>query len=441
MTTDLGRINAAPTKEFFIDMITRDIGLQDCVLDLIDNSLQGIIREYDLDVMDILLGLKRRKGPRGETINLSFSRSHFTIKDTCAGISIEEAKNDVFRFGITKYDTSYAGLGVYGIGMKRALFKIGRSIYIKSRTRTEEFEVEISIDEWKNRPADWAFDFKNTAKKRGRYGQDTGTMIKITDLNYGVGDRFELTSFKNDLVGKIAGTYSLFLKKGVTIRANDRYIEPALTEFATSKNLNFAKKKISCDGVDVIILTGLTPPKDKQPHGWYIFCNGRMVMEADKSKLTGWGENFPLFHTKFNHFLGLAYFRSNDIRKLPWTTTKHEVNLESAVYQCALKEMKALGRPIIAFLSDMYPEDVEPTGVQQRDILKKAARFQLKKIPKRDTVFKPKITQKPPKQVTIQYKKPPSEVKRVKDNLGKRRMSAKKVGEYTFDYFIKKECD
>ena len=35
---------ANPTKEFFVTMITRDITLEDCILDLIDNSVDGAWR-------------------------------------------------------------------------------------------------------------------------------------------------------------------------------------------------------------------------------------------------------------------------------------------------------------------------------------------------------------------------------------------------------------
>ncbi len=34
-------INAEPTKGFFVDMITRDISLEQAVLDLVDNSVDG----------------------------------------------------------------------------------------------------------------------------------------------------------------------------------------------------------------------------------------------------------------------------------------------------------------------------------------------------------------------------------------------------------------
>ena len=35
---------AVPTKQFFVSMLTRDISLDDAILDLIDNCLDGALR-------------------------------------------------------------------------------------------------------------------------------------------------------------------------------------------------------------------------------------------------------------------------------------------------------------------------------------------------------------------------------------------------------------
>ena len=37
-------VEAYPRKQFFIEMFTRDIGLEDCILDLIDNSMDALLR-------------------------------------------------------------------------------------------------------------------------------------------------------------------------------------------------------------------------------------------------------------------------------------------------------------------------------------------------------------------------------------------------------------
>jgi hypothetical protein len=37
-------IDASPTKTFFVDMLTKDIELEDAILDLLDNCIDGIQR-------------------------------------------------------------------------------------------------------------------------------------------------------------------------------------------------------------------------------------------------------------------------------------------------------------------------------------------------------------------------------------------------------------
>lgn len=39
------KAQGAPTKEFFVGMLTRDIELSDAILDLLDNCLDGVIRQ------------------------------------------------------------------------------------------------------------------------------------------------------------------------------------------------------------------------------------------------------------------------------------------------------------------------------------------------------------------------------------------------------------
>ena len=37
------KANALPRKRFFVEMFTRDISLMDCILDLIDNSIDDVV--------------------------------------------------------------------------------------------------------------------------------------------------------------------------------------------------------------------------------------------------------------------------------------------------------------------------------------------------------------------------------------------------------------
>ena len=91
-------VRADPTKEFFVSMITRDISLEDCILDLIDNSADGarrsVLREASGDgVTDGTLDYS------GYHVDVLFNEEQFKIEDNCGGIEIEIAKKYAFRFG------------------------------------------------------------------------------------------------------------------------------------------------------------------------------------------------------------------------------------------------------------------------------------------------------------------------------------------------------
>ena len=53
--------------------------------------------------------------------------------------------------------------------------------------------------------------------------------------------------------------------------------------------------------------------------GWYVFCNGRLLLEADQTSVTGWGEQgrIPKYHNQYATFGGAAYFDCEDTSLLP----------------------------------------------------------------------------------------------------------------------------
>jgi hypothetical protein len=82
-------IDAAPTKSFFIDMLTRDIPLDQAILDLIDNSVDGA---------------KSLKALNGRSfadlwVKLEFDKDKFVISDNCGGFSKNAARKYAFKFG------------------------------------------------------------------------------------------------------------------------------------------------------------------------------------------------------------------------------------------------------------------------------------------------------------------------------------------------------
>ena len=73
-------IEGNPTKKFFIEMITRDISIEDAIIDLLDNSIDGANRLRGNDF-------------NGLTININIDNTSFCIEDNCGGFSLEVAQN------------------------------------------------------------------------------------------------------------------------------------------------------------------------------------------------------------------------------------------------------------------------------------------------------------------------------------------------------------
>src|SRR5262249_30869746 len=85
------------------------------------------------------------------TVSVSYSNKSFSIEDNCGGISYADALNDVFNFGHAPgYSNASGGrrLGAYGIGLKRAVFKIGKLLTMRSRTLENGFQTKLNVEKW-----------------------------------------------------------------------------------------------------------------------------------------------------------------------------------------------------------------------------------------------------------------------------------------------------
>src|SRR3977135_1508973 len=139
--------SAEVRKQFFIDMFTRDISLEDCVLDLIDNSVDSYLLRHAISISQLVFGPEENRPANGRgKINVTCTEHQIRVVDTCGGIPRRRAMKDVFCFGHGENDP-VGKLGAYGVGMKRALFKIGNKFHIVSRTAEEGFEVSFKLNE------------------------------------------------------------------------------------------------------------------------------------------------------------------------------------------------------------------------------------------------------------------------------------------------------
>jgi len=408
-------IDASPTKELFIKTLVKDVSLEDAILDLVDNTIDGYIR-HDYS--------ERKK------VTLNISEEKFEIWDSCGGISTEDAASEVFRFGVIKEKEKHS-LGVYGIGLKRSVFKMGSYIVFESDDLKEFFRVIINLDEWQ-KSEKWELSFEEINKTTN----NAFTRISISKLKEDVKTEFKSNRFINELDQRIGRTYFLFMKDNVDIFMNEKKINPLELDIGFSNTIEPAIKTFQSNGVSVRLTAGAHP--DYRNPGWYIFCNKRLIISGDKTSLSGWGKRgVPTYHPKFNRFKGFAFFDSDDPRDLPWTTAKNGMDVSSSIFIKALNEMQNLTQQYTSFMSKAYPTDKEETiGKEILGKLETKSIFEFDQ----DQRFKSPEIPKAPQWTTINYKKLKKDVEKLKKCMGKRFMSNRELGEKTFDYYREMEC-
>jgi hypothetical protein len=346
MSTTTPTISAYPAKKFFVDMLIRDIELKDAILDLLDNCVDGAMRIA-------ARADNRNSHPYAQQwARITFNEREFTIEDNCGGIPTQLARASEFRMGRVDptIDAGLATVGVYGIGMKRAIFKLGRESTVESRTDSERFTVEISRT-WMEDDRDWELPISE-----GQASLDqAGTRITVKQLRDGVPRLLsDETDFVEDLKKTIAAYYGLIIEKGFDVKVNDGKIEPTqmallLDEgtFASNEGIVPYVYETEKEGVSVSVVVGFYRdlPSDEEEEealqgrpssekaGITVICNDRVVVYADKTRLTGWGEaTVPQYHTQFVSIAGQVSFHSNDAAKLPLTTTKRGLDGNSDLY-------------------------------------------------------------------------------------------------------------
>ncbi len=440
MSTNNKIINANPTKDFFIYMITRDIDLKYAILELVDNCIDGATK------------IRPEGDFTGLWVKINISEKEFCIEDNCGGISIQIAENYAFRFGRPKNAENNIDFstGIFGIGMKRALFKIGKYFIIESKTKNSIFKVQLDVNEWASDDKQWNFKFYDIDENCNNIQDECGTKIKVTNLYEGIMDDFKLDFFKQELKKHIQNYVSLGIEKGLKISLNSVNIDSNVIELYNSDSLRPAYEEYSINGVKIRILAGIGKTGDPDAAGWYIYCNGRLILASDQSTITGWDENTPKFHPTYARFRGFVFFDAKDSALLPWNTTKTGVDASSPVFINAKVKMKNMFRSVKDVLSKIKKINDEAEREDIEEFIDSCEKIQISSINvakinlgmlsnKISATFLSKSSRTYTSDVTISYKKPKNEVEKVKDLLGI--TSNKDVGEKTFDYFLKMESE
>jgi hypothetical protein len=450
-------VSAAPVKSFFVTMLTRDITLPEAILDLLDNCIDGIHRSSKQ--------LPSEKPYSGFYAEIEFNKDSFSIHDNCGGIPWE-LHDFAFRMGRPKerIDERNGTVGTYGIGMKRALFKIGQECLIVTKNKTDSYEVEITSD-WLDDETNWHIPVRKAKKPLN----DDGTTIVVGKLHPGVSSLFgpDQKSFERDFFEDVSSHYAFIIEKGFEIKVNGTTVPGKPTELIFDTNSDKTKSirpyifEGEYEGVEIFLTVGFTQPIpsvsdviDEQEQrkystlaaGWTVLCNDRAVLYCDRTEKTGWGvSGLPRYHTQFIAISGIVEFRSSDPSKLPTTTTKRGIDGSSTLY-LKIKDRMQEGLRIFIDYTNNWKGDAETAKKHMKEGTKMSfhelkAKFnelpanQVRKgIPGKH--YKPTLPEPPKTEPThqkITFTRPTEEIRILgKYLLGDEDASPSKIGEKSF---------
>ena len=436
MSTNQRRItvDASPTKGLFVEMLTRDIRMPMAILDLVDNCIDGAIR------------IRGGAPLTGLTVRITFDEECFIIQDNCGGIPLDLATNYAFRFGRPSGAPSVNhSVGRFGVGMKRALFKLGRFFDVATTNNIERYRIAANVDEWLDLE-EWTFPILDLELlNETPLETDVGTTITVTQLTEEtkrwVAHPYNLTN----LTTEISRRHQHQIDNGITISLNGVTIPTSHLEFLVSDSplLRPAYREYDRDGVHVRLVVGVGQSSPREA-GWYVYCNGRMVLEADRTRTTGWGEPrmMPRFHNQYSRFRGATFFDSDDSTLLPWNTTKDGVDEGVPIFSEAYGFMLSLMTQVIRFLDAVDRDNERPEGSRPlMELVDKTARSA--PILRLNLSENFRYQEPPPpipareRFISIQYQKPAWLVNAVRKSLSAG--SARAAGEMTFDYYVEQE--
>lgn len=464
-------VDVSATKRFFVEMLTRDIELKDAILDLVDNCVDGIHRAEKAKKVSA----KKATPYSGYWAKITIKPDLFEITDNCGGIPADIAKKYAFRLGRPKdADEHLTGLvGRYGIGMKRAIFKLGRDTLIQSKTLKDSYTITIAPG-WFSRDDDWKLKLKQGPTNLAEHG----TSILVRQLFGETASRFRKSSsedLEGELRDEIAQTYSLIISKGFRVEINGKPV--------TAKTLAFLEGESQLDGsrlepyrydaafengkLSVKLVAGfsraiLSDEEQEQEQelarsahdsGWSVICNDRVVLANDRTLLTGWGEaSAPAFHSQFIGISGIVEFNADDPSLLPMTTTKRGIDTSSEVYLTVKNYMRE-AISIFTSYTNRWKADLKAEKqisgnagrVAIAKLLSSAKPEKARAVPNRPTEFRFKPNLPAPPQTDdgmrlIKFSRPEKEIRRVAKKLfDDPEISRNEVGEKCFELQLGKK--
>lgn len=329
------KVHQGVDPHYLQSTLTKDITPSEALFDLVDNSIDAARRCLDPSHVD-QYGLPLSY--EGFVVRLHVGCKRVYLSDNCGGIEDRELAKRVFVTG--KLSHQPYGIGGFGIGLKRALFRLGTKYALKSDT---DGDTAASISFTRADLAKVSSDL--TAHRLPSLGRKR-FVIAIARFENGVEHHLTSALDSGDLARNLSRRYGIFISKGLKIVLNGVKV-PAFMPALRGDGLVAiqATNMVAENGVSIFVdagmhsLTRLPGEADYSPmiaktltdqYGWYFVCNDRIVRVASHEPELGWTTKW---HQEYYGFLGWVRFVAEDPEDLPWDTKKTFIDPNSLSFR------------------------------------------------------------------------------------------------------------
>jgi hypothetical protein len=289
---------------------------------------------------------------------------------------------------------------------------------------------------------EWDFDIEGSDDL-----EEAGVRITVEGLTDSTARSFASPRFIQNLRRSIARDYALHLHRGLTIEVNGAPVQGWLIELRQGGEFSPMKaefsEQVNGEVVNIEILAGMMapPPDDSEPSenfdealntsGWYIVCNGRIVLAADKTAVSGWGSlGWPQWHPQYTGFLGIILFSSRRADLLPLTTTKRSVDETSVIFRQYRPNMREVSKEWINYTNHRKRDREEAIAKEQA-----AKAVTIFDVQGHTDLELPKVApKKSVPQANVLYTVPKHRLRNLASALGNINMAYKDVGIKSFNY-------
>jgi len=370
-------IDTGVSATFLEEALTKDVTTLEAIFDLVDNSIDA--------ARDWLIENECERGKdnlplsySGYYVNIRIDEDSIRVLDNCAGIDRDTlAKRALYTNMPSQHEY---GIGLYGIGLKRSMLKMGTEF---------SFYVDNGVEAFKSR-------FDNRGIGGGKENQVYADVIptkgrrkslfNVSNIKNEIKNDFHNPRWFDNAVREFSLRYAVYIKKGFKIvlhhvKNNTRKeIVEVAPGLRTQCEFPPTREVIKFDGVDVIIETGIhndyTFPGEKNYNlslnrkltdffGIYFSCNDRVIVSASTEKSHGWKTKW---HSEYNGYVCWVKFVSKDAALLPWNTAKTGLRTDSSLFLAVRERLQPIADNYRSVIKKRYfskKEDlskIKPTG-------------------------------------------------------------------------------